>query len=181
MPSSVVAIGAFDGVHRGHQRVISQAVKRSKKYNVPTVVYTFDPSPRSYFQGARILTTIEKKIEHIQRLGVDHVVIARFDETYINRTPASFIDELTNISPLEIHVGRDFRFGKNRSGDVDLLAEHFQLQLTESVCCPGGTIISSTRIRNLLSQGNIQEATFLLGWSSSNFVSQDFAYQSNPS
>ncbi|WP_085505370.1 FAD synthetase family protein [Thalassobacillus devorans] len=164
LPGAVVAIGAFDGVHRGHQKVILQAVQRSKELMVPSLVYTFDPPPRSYFQGAKVLTTVEEKISRIVTLGVDHIVVANFDQSYINRSADSFIEELTRVSPKEINVGRDFRFGKNRTGDVTKLSKHFQVSLTETVRCAGGVTISSTRIRKLLLQGKHHEAALLLGW-----------------
>ncbi|WP_028784781.1 FAD synthetase family protein [Thalassobacillus devorans] len=164
LTGAVVAIGAFDGVHRGHQKVILQAVQRSKELMVPSLVYTFDPPPRSFFQGAKVLTTVEEKVSRIAALGVDHIVVANFDQSYINRTADSFIEELTRFSPKEINVGRDFRFGKNRFGDVTKLSKHFHVNITKAVCCAGGDTISSTRIRKLLLQGEHNEAALLLGW-----------------
>ena len=165
---SVVSIGAFDGVHRGHQTVISHAVNRARELGVSSLVYTFDPPPRHYFQNAKVLTSIEEKLMYLEALGVDHVVIASFDECYINRTSKWFIDTLRRFNPLEIHVGMDFRFGKNRAGDIDLLAKHFKVKPTKPICCSNGDVISSTRIRNLLSNGRFQEALTLLDWSSFN-------------
>ncbi|MCA0174583.1 FAD synthetase [Bacillus sp. RAR_GA_16] len=165
---SVVSIGAFDGVHRGHQTVISHAVDRARELGVSSLVYTFDPPPRHYFQNAKVLTSIEEKLMYLETLGVDQVVIASFNECYINRTSKWFIDTLRRFNPLEIHVGMDFRFGKNRAGDIDLLAKHFNVKPTKPVCCPNGDVISSTRIRNLLSHGRFKEALTLLDWSSFN-------------
>ncbi|WP_270179968.1 FAD synthetase family protein [Alkalihalobacillus sp. CinArs1] len=165
---SVVSIGAFDGVHKGHQKVISHAVSRAKGLGVPSLVYTFDPPPRCFFQKAQMLTTVEEKLARFEALRVDHVVVAKFDEFYINRTSESFIEELGEYNPLEIHVGRDFRFGKKRAGDLNLLARHFKVEPTNTVRCSNGDVISSTRIRNHLSQGKVQEALTLLGWSYSN-------------
>jgi len=164
LPGSVVAIGAFDGVHQGHQSVIRQTVERSKILRVPSVVYTFDPPPRFYFQGARILTTVQEKIERLAKLGVDHAVIARFDEEYTMRRAVEFLQGISKLSPLEISVGRDFRFGKNREGNIELLAQFFPVKITEPVCCSDGKTISSTRIRQLLSQGDNQQSFTLLGW-----------------
>ncbi|UFJ41091.1 FAD synthetase [Brevibacillus humidisoli] len=162
---SVIAIGAFDGVHRGHQAVIRQAVKHSKMLGVPSVVYTFDPPPRHYFQSARILTTVEKKLELLARLEPDYVVITRFDHRFTMRRADDFIDELGSMNPLEISVGEDFRFGRDREGDVHVLARHFKVRVTKPVCCSDGNPISSTRIRHLLSMGDIQQSFTLLGWS----------------
>lgn len=164
LSGSVIAIGAFDGVHKGHQEVIRQTVRRSRMLGVPSLVYTFDPPPRHYFSGAQVLTPIEEKVSRIARLGVDHVVIARFDESYTKRSASSFVTELARLGPLCIHVGNDFQFGQNREGNVELLARHFPVQIIEPVHCPDGKTISSTRIRHLLSQGETQKTLSLLGW-----------------
>lgn len=101
LPASVIAIGAFDGVHRGHQKLIGEMVKRSKDLGVPSVVYTFDPPPRAYFEGARILTPIQEKLRRLFELQVDHVVVANFGAAYIARSAADFIRELANLHPVE--------------------------------------------------------------------------------
>lgn len=163
LPGSVIAIGAFDGVHQGHQAVIREAVKRAKILGVPSLIYTFDPPPRFYFQGVRILTTVEEKLVLLDKLEVDHVVIARFDEFYTMRPPIDFIEDLKKFSPIEIIVGSDFRFGGNREGDIQLLEQYFQIRVNQPVCCSKGKVISSTRIRNLILTGNIQESLSLLG------------------
>ncbi|MGG0240272.1 FAD synthetase [Bacillus rhizoplanae] len=164
LPGSVIAIGAFDGVHQGHQAVIREAVKKARILGVPSVVYTFDPPPRHCFQGARILTPVPKKLVRLEQLGIDHVIIARFDELYASRHPLDFIKNLMNLNPLEIMVGEDFRFGKNREGDINLLARHFCVQIAQPVCCSDGILISSTRIRQLISKGDIKQSYSLLGW-----------------
>ena len=164
LTGSVIAIGAFDGVHKGHQEVIRRTVDRSRVLGVPSVVYTFDPPPRHFFQGAQILTTVQEKVERIAQLGIDHVVIARFDQAFTRRTAAAFIADLAKLGPLEVSVGNDFQFGRNRAGDVGLLARHFPVHITEPVHCSDGQTISSTRIRLLLSQGETQKSVSLLGW-----------------
>lgn len=166
LSGSVIAIGAFDGVHQGHQAVIRQAMQNSRLLGVSSLVYTFDPPPRFFFQGVRLLTTVQQKLARIAQLSVDHTIVARFDECYASRSSADFIENLAKLNPLEIMVGRDFRFGKNREGDIALLERHFKVSVTESVCCSDGKPISSTRIRQLLSVGNWQQSSELLGWSS---------------
>jgi len=162
LPGSVVAIGAFDGVHKGHQEVIKSAVQESKFLNVPSVIYTFDQSPRTYFQGAQMLSTPEEKVRKFQKLGVDHTVIATFNREYLNRSAQSFITELSLLNPSLIIVGDDFRFGYKRSGDIHLLKEHFTVITINQVSCPKGERISSTRIRKLISEGKIEQAVPLL-------------------
>ncbi|GIN19519.1 MAG TPA: FAD synthetase [Bacillus bacterium] len=164
LPGSVVAIGAFDGVHRGHQTVISEMVRTSRLEAVPSVVYTFYPPPRAYFQGAQILTNSDEKIQLLKDLGVDHVVLARFDEAYLQRTADDFIKELSLINPKAVIVGKDFRFGNNRAGNLTSLRGHFPVRSMNSICCAKGERISSTRIRELILQGKKEQALPLLGW-----------------
>jgi riboflavin kinase / FMN adenylyltransferase len=164
LPRSIVAIGAFDGVHRGHQTVIRQAVQRGRKLKVPSVVFTFDPPPRVFFQGARMLTTVEEKLAKIEKLRARHAVVARFDEVYAGGSAYEFIDCLAKLNPVEIMVGNDFRFGKDRLGDVSLLKKYFEVSVTKPVCCSQGSVISSTRIRQLISEGEIHLSNALLGW-----------------
>lgn len=164
LPQSIVAIGAFDGVHRGHQTVIRQAVQRGRKLKVPSVVFTFDPPPRVFFQGARMLTTVDEKLAKIEKLGAKHAVVARFDEVYAGRSAYEFIDCLAKLNPVEIMVGGDFRFGRDRLGDIELLEKYFKVRVTKPVCCADGSVISSSRIRKLLSEGEIHLSHSLLGW-----------------
>lgn len=167
MPSlhhSILAIGAFDGVHIGHQTLIRKLVEHSKQMGVPSVVYTFDPPPRVFFRNARQLTSIEEKVNRIAKLGVDHIVIAQFDESYLRSNASQFIKSLFRINPVEVIVGRDFHFGKNRSGGMKDLQEHFKVTLHETICCEEGEVISSTRIRELIAHGNDREAQSLLNW-----------------
>lgn len=163
LPSSVIAIGAFDGIHQGHRTVIRKAVGRSKILGVPSLVYTFDPPPRFYIEGVRILTTIEEKLNLLGQLGVDHTVIAKFDESFKLQPPMDFIRDLNELNPLEIIVGSSFRFGKNREGDIKLLKKYFNVEMIKPICCSEGKIISSTRIRKMISQGKIKESLTLLG------------------
>lgn len=164
LPKSIVAIGAFDGVHRGHQAVIRQAVQRAKKLRVPSVVYTFDPPPRVYFQGARMLTTVHEKLAKIEKLGVRHAVVASFNDAYASQSPFEFIETLNGLNPVEVMVGEDFRFGKDRIGDIALLEKYFRVRVTNPVCCPKGSPISSSRIRQLIAEGEIGLSKSLLGW-----------------
>jgi riboflavin kinase / FMN adenylyltransferase len=164
LPNSIVAIGAFDGVHRGHQAVIRHAVQRARKLRVPSVVYTFDPPPRVFFQGVRMLTSVEEKLTKIEKLGVRNAIVAGFDDSYASRSPFEFIETLTRLNPLEIMVGSDFRFGKDRIGDIGLLEKYFRVRVTKPVCCPKGNPISSTRIRQLIAEGETSLSKTLLGW-----------------
>ncbi|MDQ0201437.1 riboflavin kinase/FMN adenylyltransferase [Neobacillus ginsengisoli] len=160
----MIAIGAFDGVHKGHQAVIKQAVEKSRICQVPSVIYTFDPPPRHFFRGVQILTPIQEKVNRIAKLDVDYVIIASFTEWYATRPPEDFICELSKLNPVEVNVGSDFHFGKNREGDVNLLEQYFPINMMPPVYCKSGKLISSTRIRQLISEGDFQQSYSLLGW-----------------
>ncbi|MFV2048334.1 FAD synthetase family protein [Metabacillus litoralis] len=164
LPSSVLTIGALDGVHRGHQALISNSKKRAIEFGVPLVVYTFDPPPRVYFKNAMLLTSIEEKVKRLRLLGVDHVVVANFDADYLSRGVNLFLDELKELNPLEIWEGPDFQFGRNREGDVNTLRKHFPVNVLDPICCSSGEVISSSRIRFLIMREMLGKAEQLLGW-----------------
>jgi len=164
LPDSIVALGAFDGVHIGHQKVISGAVSASRSLDVPAVVYTFDPPPKALFQSARILTDIDEKLRRLTWLGPEHAVVASFDSDYASRPAEDFLREIALLNPTELWVGSDFRFGAQRRGNIELLARRFTVRLAETVRCCQGEVISSTRIRNLIASGDEMGARQLLGW-----------------
>ena len=111
-----------------------------------------------------MLTTVEEKLSKIEKLGAKHAVVASFDEVYAKRSAYEFIDTLAKLNPVEIMVGGNFRFGKDRQGDVALLEKYFRVRVTKPVCCPKGSPISSTRIRQLISEGEVALSNALLGW-----------------
>lgn len=148
--ASIIAIGAFDGVHRGHQKVIGSAVASARHRGCPSLVYTFDVPPKAFFSGARVITPVGEKIRKIAGLGVACAVVAPFDRDYAARTAEDFMAELALLNPQEIWVGADFRFGAKSAGDVTLLASRFVVKVVDPVCCGRGEVISSSRIRRLL-------------------------------
>lgn len=164
LPASVLAIGAFDGVHRGHQQLIRKAKTQADWMQVPLVVYTFDPPPRVYFQKKLQLASLPEKLERLRRLGVDHTVVAPFDTFYASREAEVFLDEIHTMNPVSIWVGKDFKFGANRNGNIDTLKQNFQINSLDLVCCQDGEIISSTRIRHLIANNMTAKAEQLLGW-----------------
>src|SRR5699024_5069051 len=144
---------AFDGIHKGHQTVIKNTVEYAKEHNVPSIIYTFDPPPRHYFQKAQILTNVVEKTKRVSRFGVDKMIIATFDDAFLKRSAQSFVDELLCLNPKKVIVGEDFRFGNHRAGDINLLRQYFEVETVKPVCCSDGERISSTRIRNLILEG----------------------------
>ncbi|RST77141.1 FAD synthetase family protein [Siminovitchia acidinfaciens] len=168
LTASVLVIGAFDGVHRGHQQLIRQAKTQADWMQVPLVVYTFDPPPRVHFQKKLQLASLPVKLERLQRLDVDHTVVAPFDSFYASREAKVFLNEIRNMNPLSIWVGKDFKFGVNRNGDIDTLKQNFHVNSLDLVCCQDGEIISSTRIRHLIANNMTAKAEQLLGWQTVN-------------
>ncbi|MGE4372059.1 MAG: FAD synthetase [Xanthobacter sp.] len=161
--ASVVTIGAFDGVHLAHQKLIAQAVAAARKLGVPAVVHTFAPAPRHFFGTAEPLMADGEKVRRLAALGADHVVVARFDDAYRRRPAAAFIADLERLGACEVWVGSDFRFGAQGAGNVAELARHVRVQVLEEVQCPAGERISSTRIRALRREGRCHEADHLQG------------------
>ena len=151
------AIGTFDGVHSGHRRVIEAA----RAARLRTVVVTFDPHPRTAFgTDVELLVPLQRRIELLQELGVDDVLVLRFDDRLASLTPEQFADDVLRAAGIEVVTAGDgFRFGRGRSGDLDLLgrlgfdARH--VPLVDSV--------SSSHIRSLLRAGEVGSAAKLLG------------------
>lgn len=152
-----IAIGSFDGVHRGHRRVLDVAFETG----LPVAVLTFDPHPRVLLgKPVELLTTLERKVELLVEYGVEEIVVLRFDEELAAMAPHEFT--LRHLSPLGAQIvvaGPDFRFGHDRSGDLELLHEEGLLtRLVEPVVG-----VSSTAIRDALHKGDVIAAASLLG------------------
>jgi riboflavin kinase/FMN adenylyltransferase len=160
----VVTIGAFDGVHRGHQQLVQETVASARRQDLPSVIYTFDPPPKVFFGRARALISLEEKIGRLGALEPDHIVVAAFDDVCRRRTAMEFIAELGMLNPRLICVGDHFRFGAGQVGDVGLLARYFTVRMLGPVQCEGGQVISSSRIRRLLDGGDLSAAEALQGW-----------------
>ncbi len=180
--SSVVTIGNFDGVHLGHQELIKTAVERAKALGVPAVVFTFEPHPLTVLKPElklRRLFDVEDRREQFERLGVDTLVVQPFSRDFSQQAPEVFLRDfvLKPFQPKAIVVGYDFSFGANRAGSIEFLRSQAAMLGTGGkdafgveVVPPyslelGGasTVISSTRIRQLLAAGNAQDAASLLG------------------
>src|SRR5690348_14877059 len=121
-----LAIGVFDGVHRGHQAVISTSADHARAAGGTPVVVTFDPHPEKLLRpesAPRLLSATQHKIALIQALGVEHLLIIKFDKEFAATEPEDFVEQLvTNSKPLrEICVGHEWSFGKKRRGNLELL------------------------------------------------------------
>ncbi|MDR5652440.1 FAD synthetase family protein [Ruixingdingia sedimenti] len=162
--ASVVTIGAFDGVHMGHQALIRSVIASGRAQGLPVVAWTFDPPPKVFFGRAPLLMCAQEKVARIASLGVDHVILSHFDGAFRARSAESFMDDLAAMNPAEVWVGDDFRFGAMQRGDVDLLRSRFAVRLLTPVMCRKGQRISSSRIRSHWERGEFHRVRELVGW-----------------
>jgi riboflavin kinase/FMN adenylyltransferase len=169
---TVATIGNFDGIHRGHQAIVRQLHELARRLDTKTTVMTFDPLPREYFMGDKAparLSTLREKFIQFDRLGVDQLLTTPFNAKLADMPAQQFIDDILvrGLAIEALVVGDDFRFGKGREGDFDMLrhaGEHYGFEVidTETVV-DDGERISSTRIRNALAAGDLTLAARLLG------------------
>ena len=168
----VLTIGNFDGVHRGHQALMSRLCEEGRKRNLPVVVMVFEPQPLELFAGDKAparLTRLREKLRYLAEAGVDKVLCVRFDRRFAALSAQSFISELL-VEKLGVNylaVGDDFRFGAGRQGDFLLLQKAgveygFDVVSTETFC-DGGKRISSTAVRQALAVDDLALAQSLLG------------------
>lgn len=178
---SVIAIGNFDGVHRGHQAVIGEAVRRARASGRPGAVLTFEPHPRRYFRPDTppfLLTRLRTKARVIAALGVDNLFVLRFNAAIAGLTAEAFIDQvlIEGLHASQVVVGYDFVFGQGRRGNPDLLRERLAAKgvvpyVMPPVAAPHaepdgdseGLIYSSTGVRDALRAGDPRAAARLLG------------------
>lgn len=168
---SVLTIGNFDGVHGGHRHLIAETVLRAHRRGLPSLVLTFHPHPRSVLRPDLAPAQIYKLKQEqmiIAKLGIDYMVVQKFDRQFANLNPEDFMQTflMDRYHPAEIIVGQDFAFGKNRSGSLEAL-EKFAASLGVNVILMPpvnhrGEVISSTRIRKALAEGNVTLANELL-------------------
>lgn len=161
LDSSVLTIGAFDGLHIGHQDLIKSIKKRSEELNVPSVVYTFDPPPKIYFGKAEALMTLKEKINAIKQYNIDYLIVANFTSEYSSRDRRFFKKELADLNPKDILVGADFKFGRNRSGTIEYLKRDFHISPYPLILCKKGRVVSSSRIRKLKKENKINEMSHM--------------------
>lgn len=170
----VVAIGTFDGVHLGHREVISELKRLSTLLGGESVILTFEPHPRTIIapdeDSLRLLSTKNEKIDLIEKTGIDHLVIYPFTKAFSNLSYDEFVAKILvgSMKISSLVVGYDHRFGKGRKGDFNSLEmlskslgfkiEHLSGLLVDS------KVVSSTKIRLALGEGNISRANQFLGY-----------------
>jgi riboflavin kinase/FMN adenylyltransferase len=171
--NSVVTIGTFDGVHRGHQKLIERIKLLAEQIDGESILVTFHPHPRIVInpedKSLRLLNTIDEKVALLEKYGVDNLVIVPFSRAFSEQEAGGYISEflVKNFHPKYIVIGYDHKFGKNRSGDFKLL-ENMKVQygyrmeeITKETLDDIG--ISSTKIRQAIAEGDIKLANELLG------------------
>ena len=160
----IVTVGTFDGVHYGHQKIIHRLQKIAKKNNGESVLLTFDPHPRKVLvndQGLKLIHTVKEKINILEKLGLDHLVVYPFTKEFSKFSAKTYINELL-VKKLGIHtlvIGYDHHFGNDREGNIDLLKKHEKsnpFYLEEIKAHEIEEIkISSTKVRRAIEKGNI--------------------------
>jgi len=164
---TVLAIGNFDGVHPGHAALVRRAADIARAQNLIPAVLTFEPHPREFFapEGDPFrITLLPEKARRLAALGAAHVFVPAFDAGFASLSAAEFMAFLRDrLRARHIVVGGDFAFGKNRAGNIDTLRGLFDVTVIEPVTCADGAAYSSTRIRDLLRQGDLSAAAALLG------------------
>jgi riboflavin kinase/FMN adenylyltransferase len=168
----VLAIGVFDGVHRGHQRILSRAVDEAKSTGALSAAVTFYPHPEAVLRprsAPRMLTSLERKATLLEALGLDEMVVVKFDREFAALSPESFGGTVLSdhLGARTVFVGENFRFGQNGAGTAADLGKYggkhgFEVKPVALVE-EDGEVISSTRIRELLRAGHVKEAARLLG------------------
>ncbi len=169
---TAVAIGVFDGVHIGHQALLSELCGISKEHNLSATALTFVRHPADVLEAENApkhICSLEERVERLRKACSDTVVVARFDHKLANISPEDFFKRilLEKFKASAAVVGPDFRFGKDRSGDISLLSELADSRGVMVKVVPPvfayGEIVSSTRIRRLVEDGDIEMAAKLLG------------------
>jgi riboflavin kinase/FMN adenylyltransferase len=168
-----LAIGVFDGVHRGHQAVISTSAEHAQLANGTAVVVTFDPHPMKVLrprEAPHLLSATQHKIKLIRDLGVQHLLVIKFDKAFAATAPEDFVLQLvTHSKPLrEICVGHEWSFGKGRRGNLALLRKlgtqfNFEVVGIPAVTLGNGQPVSSTAIRYAIEAGDLAKAAEMLG------------------
>ncbi len=168
----VIAIGVFDGLHRGHQLLIKTVVKKARAIQGTPMVMTFDPHPVHVLRPLLrlpLIISLSYRLKLIEQLGIQVCIVVRFTKRFSRFSPNQFIKSylIKKIRPRMVIIGNDFRFGQHRRGSLDSFQQagmKFGFQVLAVQAMKGRKkTVSSTRIRQLIAQGKLQEASKLLG------------------
>ncbi|HHT69008.1 MAG TPA: hypothetical protein GXZ85_07115 [Firmicutes bacterium] len=166
-----IALGTFDGVHRGHQKLLEETIAR-KPANGTSCVFTFDTPPEQYFRDElRLVSSFERRVELFRSFGIDEVVWLTFGPELTSMEAEDFVQRVlvNEVRATEVICGYNYRFGSNRGGDSKYLEEQgrrfgFSVTVVPPVQDANGQVISSTVIRRLIREGNISQAADYLGY-----------------
>jgi riboflavin kinase/FMN adenylyltransferase len=168
---AVVTLGNFDGVHIGHQILLSEVAVRAYRSGGTSVALTFDPHPLKILRpgGIRLISSLEQKIQLIRLAGIDVLIILPFDQHLAQTSAKEFVEHIlcATLGVQELVVGYDYAFGKGREGNIEFLRREgkrrgFPVTVVEAHS-EGGQAVSSTRIRHLVMEGRMEEVRQLLG------------------
>ncbi len=171
---AVTTIGTFDGVHRGHQKILEQVVRLAGEKKAESVVLTFYPHPRMVLypedHGLQLLNTLDEKIRLIGKTGIGHLIVHPFSKEFSRTTPADFVKEIliNRIGTRTLVIGYDHHFGRNRQGSITELKQlallyDFRVEEIEEMVV-NQVAVSSTKIRKALIQGDLATANAYLGY-----------------
>lgn len=173
LPNAVVTSGTFDGVHLGHQTILSRLTEVAKASGGESVLITYWPHPRTVVsndsQNLRLLTTLDEKIELLDQAGVDHLVVIPFTRSFSELTSEEYIRQILigKIGTRKLVIGYDHRFGRDREGGFDYIQAHQSEYGFEVEEIPRQDVeavgVSSSKIRAALNEGNVQTANRFLG------------------
>lgn len=170
---SVITIGTFDGVHKGHQKILKRLKEIKLQKKLKSIVFTFYPHPRKIIQShqneLKLLTTKSEKIQRLKNFNIDYLIFCPFTKEFSNRRPNDFVKYLIqHLNIKHVIIGYDHRFGKDRAGDINTFIQLKSQYDFEVEQIPAETIheinINSTKIRNLIQQGEIEKANELLSY-----------------
>jgi riboflavin kinase/FMN adenylyltransferase len=169
--NACVTIGNFDGVHRGHQQLFAEVVRKARSMNGTSVAITFDPHPLQVLLpgGIKLISTCRQKEELIELSGIDVLLVIPFTKEFAKTTADIFVADLLvkKLGVRELVVGYDYAFGKGRNGNIEFLRQqgqfnNFSVTVVEA-CYLGNQLVSSTKIRELVREGKMAAARELLG------------------
>ncbi|SEP72524.1 riboflavin kinase / FMN adenylyltransferase [Hyunsoonleella jejuensis] len=170
---TIVTIGTFDGVHVGHQKIINRLIDSGHQEKLRSVILTFFPHPRMVLQkdsSIKLINTIQERSEILDKLGLDYLLVKKFTKAFSRLSAETFVKQILvdKLNAKKVIIGYDHRFGRNRNADInDLIkyGEEFGFEVEEiSAQDINDVAVSSTKIRQALSEGNIQRANRYLGY-----------------
>ncbi len=169
---TVLTLGVFDGLHLGHQMIMQTVVQRAKEVNAIPTAITFDPHPRAVLHpesAPPLLQTLDQRLANLEILGIEQAIVIPFDKDFAAQPAEIFVKRIINerLQAKEVHLGKDFAFGRGRGGNIDLLRRMsqelgFVAEEVDEVRLRGNRI-SSSKIRELLNEGRVNLVRRMLG------------------